>query len=79
MSEFINENSSEPNKEGFLNKDMEFDSDVNEDRGRELQLDASFEDWYRNIGYWVQQKEDMTQVPKSNVFDVAANMDTDQQ
>lgn len=56
---------------GILGKEMEVDSDVNEDRNRELQLDASFEDWYRNIGYWVQQKNDLTQVPPSNVFDAA--------
>ncbi|RAP78494.1 hypothetical protein [Paenibacillus montanisoli] len=62
-----------------LNKNTEFDSDVNEDLGREQQLDASFEDWYRNMGKWVQQTEDMTQVPESNVFDVAANMDTEQE
>ncbi|WP_336773237.1 hypothetical protein [Paenibacillus sp. MMO-58] len=63
----------EPTESVFNN--IELDSDVNEDRGREQQLDASFEDWYRNIGYWEQQKSEMTQVPESNVFDVAANMD----
>jgi len=56
---------------------MEVDSDVNDDPGRELQLDASFEDWYRNIGYWVRQKEDMTQVPRANVFEAAVEMDED--
>ncbi|CAH1232708.1 hypothetical protein PAECIP111891_07075 [Paenibacillus allorhizoplanae] len=60
---------------GVLGEEIEVDSDVNEDRNREQQLDASFQDWYRNIGYWVQQKEDMTQVPKANVFDAAAGMD----
>ncbi|ACT01501.1 hypothetical protein [Paenibacillus sp. JDR-2] len=61
--------------QSIFNKNIELDSDVNEDRGREQQLDASFEDWYRNIGHWEQQKLEMTQVPKSNVFDVAANME----
>ena len=60
-----------------LGEKIEVDSDVNEDRNREQQLDASFQDWYRNIGYWVQQKEDITQIPKANVFEAAANMDTE--
>jgi DNA phosphorothioation-dependent restriction protein DptG len=50
-----------------------------EDRGREQQLDASFEDWYRNIEYWVNQKEDMTRVPKENAYDTAVNMDIEQE
>ncbi|MBD0384439.1 hypothetical protein ICC18_30830 [Paenibacillus sp. WST5] len=64
-------------EDGILGKELEVDSDVNEDRNREQQLDASFQDWYRNIGYWVQQKEDMTQVPKASVFDAAADTDTE--
>lgn len=36
---------------GVLRKETEVDSDVNEDRNREQQLDDSFQDWYRNIGY----------------------------
>lgn len=62
--------------DGFLVEGLEVDSDVNEDRNREQQLDDSFQYWYRNVGYWVQQKENMTQVPKENVFDVAADMDS---
>jgi hypothetical protein len=62
---------------GVLGEEMEVDSDVNEDRNREQQLDASFQDWYRNIEHWVHQKEDITQVPQSNVFDVATNMDAE--
>lgn len=62
---------------GVLREETEVDSDVNEDRNREQQLDDSFQDWYRNIGYWVQQKEDMTQVPKSNVFDDSPDIDTE--
>ena len=58
-----------------LGEEMEVDSDVNEDDNRERQLDDSFEDWYRNVGYWVQQKEELTQVPKANVFEVASEMD----
>ncbi|WP_217282746.1 hypothetical protein [Paenibacillus alginolyticus] len=63
----------------FLGEGLEVDSDVNEDRNREQQLDDSFQYWYRNVGYWVQQKEDMTQVPKENVFDAAADMDAEQE
>ncbi len=66
-------------EEGVLDEDMEVDSDVNEDRNREQQLDASFQDWYRNIESWVKQKEDMTQVPKANVFDAAVNIDAEQE
>lgn len=62
-----------------FDEDMEVDSNVNEDRGREQQLDTSFQFWYRNIEYWVKQKEDMTQVPKENVFDAAANIDAEQE
>ncbi|KRE49064.1 hypothetical protein ASG81_05390 [Paenibacillus sp. Soil522] len=56
-------------------EELEVDSDVNEDRNREQQLDDSFQDWYRNIGYWVQQKDDITQVPKANVFDAFPDLD----
>ncbi len=55
--------------DAVLREELEVDSDVNEDRSREQQLDDSFQDWYRNIGNWVQQKDDITQVPKANVFD----------
>jgi hypothetical protein len=56
---------------------MEVDSDVNDDRKREQQLDESFEDWLDNIENQVRQKEDMTNVPHENVFDVAENMDAE--
>lgn len=62
---------------GVLREETEVDSDVNEDCNREQQLDDSFQDWYRNIGYWVQQKEDMTQVPKSDVFDDSPDIDSE--
>ncbi|WP_256992412.1 hypothetical protein [Paenibacillus sp. XY044] len=62
---------------GILRKETEVDSDVNEDSNREQQLDDSFQDWYLNIGYWVQQKENMTQVPKSNVFDDIPELETE--
>jgi hypothetical protein len=65
--------------EGFLGEEIEVDSDVNEDRNREQQLDDSFQYWYRNVGYWVQQKEDITQVPQENVFDAAVEMDAEQE
>ncbi len=56
---------------GVLGEEMEVDSDVNEDPGRELQLDDSYEVWYRNIGYWVEQKDEITQVPQTNAFEAA--------
>ncbi|WP_054024471.1 hypothetical protein [Bacillus sp. FJAT-28004] len=62
---------------GVLREETEVDSDVNEDRNREQQLDDSFQEWYRNIEYWVQQKDDLTQVPKSNVFDDLPDIDTE--
>jgi len=58
-----------------LREELEVDSDVNEDRNREQQLDDSFQDWYRNIGYWMQQKDDITQVPKANDFDAFPDID----
>ena len=58
-----------------LREELEVDSDVNEDRNREQQLDDSFHDWYRNIGYWMQQKDDITQVPKANGFDAFPDID----
>lgn len=60
-------------------QEMEVDSDVNQDPGREAQLDDSFETWYRNIGYWVQQKEEMTQVPEDNVFEAAVKLDAEEE
>ncbi|WP_223068657.1 hypothetical protein [Paenibacillus caui] len=66
-------------EEGSLTGEMEVDSDVYEDQNREKQLDDSFEDWYRNIGHWVEQKEDMTQVPKDNVFEAATELDAEQE
>lgn len=77
MNAFNDINRKQNRNDGVLGEEIEVDSDVNEDRNRELQLDASFQEWYRNIGYWVQQKEDMTQVPKANVFDAAADMDAE--
>jgi hypothetical protein len=54
---------------------MELDSDVNEDRNREQQLDRSFDDWLANIEKQTDQQDEITQVPHDNVFDVAENMD----
>ncbi|CAN7538438.1 hypothetical protein [Paenibacillus sp. LjRoot56] len=77
MNAFNNINRNQNRNDGVLREEIEVDSDVNEDPNREQQLDASFQDWYRNIGYWVHQKEDMTQVSKANVFDAAADMDAE--
>jgi len=62
---------------GVLGNKIEFDSDVNEDRNREEQLDDSFEAWYENINYQVKQKLDLTSVPQDSVFDSAVGMDED--
>lgn len=62
---------------GVLGKKIEVDSDVNEDRNREEQLDDSFEAWYGNINYQVKQRLDLTRVPQDSVFDSAIGMDED--
>ncbi|MFD1774860.1 hypothetical protein [Paenibacillus rhizophilus] len=62
---------------GVKGKKIEVDSDVNEDRNREEQLDDSFEAWYGNINYQVKQKLDLTRVPQDSVFDSAVGMDED--
>lgn len=58
----------------ILAGDIEVDSNVNEDENRERQLDASLEDWYRKN---IKQKEDITNVPEENVFEVAENIDAE--
>ncbi|MDD9268464.1 hypothetical protein ACFPES_15590 [Paenibacillus sp. GCM10023248] len=63
--------------DGKLVSKVEVDSDANEDRNREEQLDDSFEAWYENIGDQVKQKLDLTNVPQDNVFDSAVDLDED--
>ncbi|WP_079913130.1 hypothetical protein [Paenibacillus sp. 32352] len=62
---------------GVFGNKIEADSDVNEDRHREAQLDDSFEAWYENIGDQVKQKLDLTNVPQDNVFEAATDLDED--
>ncbi|GIO29279.1 MULTISPECIES: hypothetical protein [Paenibacillus] len=62
---------------GVLGKKLEVDSDVNEDRNREEQLDDSFEAWYGNINYQLKQKLDLTSVPQDSVLDSAVVMGED--
>lgn len=62
---------------GVLGSKIEVDSDVNEDRNREEQLDDSFEAWYGNIGDQVKRKLDLTNVPQANVFDSAVDLEED--
>ena len=62
---------------GVLGNEMEVDSDVNEDRNREEQVDDSFEAWYGNINDQVKRKLDLTNVPQDNVFDSAIGPDED--
>ncbi|WP_240479791.1 hypothetical protein [Paenibacillus wynnii] len=63
---------------GVIGNEIEVDSDVNEDRNREKQLDNSFEAWYGNIDDQVKNKLALTNVPQDNVFDAAVNLDEDQ-
>lgn len=57
---------------------VEWDSDVNEDRGREMLLDRSFDDWAaENIQERTEWQEALTQVPQSNVFETAEQMDAE--
>lgn len=62
---------------GVLGNEMEVDSDVNEDRNREEQVDDSFEAWYGNINDQVKRKLDLTNVPQDNVFESAIDLDED--
>lgn len=62
---------------GITENNMEVDSDVNEDRNREEQLDDSFEAWYENIGDQVKRKMDLTNVAKTNAFDSAVELEGD--
>lgn len=63
---------------GVLGIEVEVDSDVNEDRNREEQLDDSFEAWYGNMDDQVKQKLDLTSVPQDRVLDSAVGLDEDQ-
>ncbi|WP_276355586.1 hypothetical protein [Cohnella caldifontis] len=50
----------------------EFDSDVNDDPGREKQLDRSFADWTNGlIAEQVRRQAEMTRVPGDSVFEAA--------
>lgn len=60
---------------GVLGNKIEVDSDVNEDRNREEQLDDSFEAWYGKMGEQIKQKMELTNVPKDNVFDAAEDLE----
>jgi hypothetical protein len=62
---------------GVLGNEIEVDSDVNEDRNREQQLDDSLKAWYGNIDDQVKQKLNLTNVPQDNVFDSAFSLDED--
>lgn len=62
---------------GVLGRKIEADSDVNEDRNREEQLDDSFEGWYDQIRDQVKNKLELTNVPDDNVFDNAVDLEED--
>lgn len=48
---------------------IEVDSDVNEDADREVQLDESFEAWYRTMDQQIRQKDELTNIPAENVYE----------
>lgn len=50
-----------------------------EEQKRNNENKEESDELYRNIESWVKQKEDMTQVPKENVFDAAVKMDAEQE
>jgi hypothetical protein len=61
---------------GSRNGQPEWDSDVNEDAGRERLLDRSFDDWTASrIKDQAQRQEALVQVPNDNVFEAAEDMD----
>jgi hypothetical protein len=63
---------------GLSKRELEVDSDINEDPNREDLLDGSFEDWYGNIKETVKRKLELTNVPEENVFETAISLDEDQ-
>ncbi|WP_309119330.1 hypothetical protein [Paenibacillus sp.] len=63
---------------GVNKRELEVDSDSNEDPNRENLLDDSFEAWYDNIKETAGRKLELTNVPKENVFDAAVRLDEDQ-
>ncbi|WP_246042169.1 hypothetical protein [Cohnella pontilimi] len=59
-----------------MSDELEVDSDVREDRGREALLDESFNNWVtRNIDQQTRQQMDLTDVPNGNVWDSADRVD----
>ncbi|PYI56590.1 hypothetical protein [Paenibacillus flagellatus] len=60
---------------GVSGPSIEADSDVNEDRHREEQLDDSFEAWYGEIEQQLKERADLANVPPDNVFDSALALD----
>lgn len=58
------------------NPQPEWDSDANEDPGRELQLDRSFDAWMAdNMEEQRNREEALTQVPEGNAFQAAEQLD----
>jgi hypothetical protein len=64
---------------GLSKRELEVDSDINEDPNREDLLDDSFEAWYGNIKETVKRELELTNVPEENVFDTAVSLDEEQQ
>ncbi|MBW5447996.1 hypothetical protein GE107_18225 [Cohnella sp. CFH 77786] len=58
------------------NGQPEWDSDVNEDSGREMLLDRSFDDWVAGrIEDQTERQEAITQAPHENAFEAAERLD----
>jgi hypothetical protein len=62
--------------QGEVKPMSEIDSDANQDRNREQQLDESFEAWYEQMENQIHQQEGITRVADRNVFEAADDMDT---
>ncbi|MNP48012.1 hypothetical protein D3C76_1421020 [compost metagenome] len=69
---------SDDDEYGLCKREIEVDSDINEDPNREDLLDDSFEAWYSNIKETVRRKLELTNVPKESVFDATVSLDEDQ-
>ncbi len=56
-------------------REYETDFDVNEDIGRERQLDDSFDTWYNQMEVQSKQADEIIRVPQSNAFEAATDLD----
>ena len=59
-------------------KQPEPDGFVNAEHIPEEVLDQSYAELYRNIGHWVRQSEEITNVPGPNVFEESVDITEDE-